>query len=164
MGPELAEAFPLDSAVAVQRLRELGLVVKHRTGRLTFRTGLMRDEVAGSLSPRVAAAPSPGRARVLPRRAAHRSRKTPHLAMHAALAGEKGLAAETYHTIAENGRARHRYVDAELNFSKALELIAPDDVRARFAALKGRGVMRYRSGRCGNGHFHAARRARGGPR
>ncbi|MEM9492349.1 MAG: AAA family ATPase, partial [Myxococcota bacterium] len=69
------------------------------------------------------------------------SARPDRLAHHAARAGATGLAAQTYLDLAEESRAQHRYVDAEHQYSRALEYLSADsDSRGR--ALGGRGQAR----------------------
>src|SRR5262249_58964208 len=69
------------------------------------------------------------------------------LAFHAAGAGLRGEAGRLSLAVAERARQRHAYLEAESEFSRALEYLGESDERERLTAWKGRGVMRYRMGR-----------------
>ncbi|WP_223753898.1 serine/threonine-protein kinase PknK [Myxococcus sp. RHSTA-1-4] len=143
-----AADFPLDPLYATRRLRELGLLVAQRQGGHGFRDELLRATVAREL---------PEAERVRIHRAAYRyfqgqplatdRQRLPKLARHAAAAGLSEDAAALYIQLAESARGRHAYLEAESTYTRALELLPEDDARRRLAALRGRGLMRYRVGR-----------------
>ncbi|KFA89677.1 serine/threonine-protein kinase PknK [Archangium violaceum] len=143
-----AADFPLDPRHATRRLLDLGLLVSHRQEGLSFRNELLRATVERSL-------PEADRARI--HRAAFRyyqskagaaeRQRLPRLALHAAAAGLRDEAAALYIDLAESARGRHAYIEAESTYTRALELLEPDDRRRRLTVLRGRGLMRYRVGR-----------------
>jgi tetratricopeptide (TPR) repeat protein len=147
MDAELSEAFPLDAAVGVDRLHQAGMLVRNRTGRFAFRTGLLREAVARTVTEAQAtrihqAALEFYRAALLPD-----ATRLPRLAWHAAQAGARLEAAATYLTLAESARERHNYLEGDLLYTRALTHIDESDGRRRLRAFKGRGIMRYRLGR-----------------
>ncbi|WNG54580.1 protein kinase [Archangium gephyra] len=143
-----AADFPLDPRHATRRLLDLGLLVSHRQEGLSFRNELLRATVERSL-------PEADRARI--HRAAFRyyqskagaaeRQRLPRLALHAAAAGLRDEAAAIYIDLAESARGRHAYIEAESTYTRALELLEPEDRRRRLTVLRGRGLMRYRVGR-----------------
>jgi tetratricopeptide (TPR) repeat protein len=146
MDAELAEGFPLDARIGLERLTKTRLLVLHRTGRLAFRTGVQREAVARTVSDQMAlrihrAALEYYRSAPLPD-----STRLPRLAWHAAQAGERQEAATTYLLLADSARERHNYLEGDLLYSRALEQITADN-EDRLRAWKGRGIMRYRLGR-----------------
>ena len=147
MSGELAETFPMDTAVAMDRLRQARILTQHRSGRFAFRTGVMREAVASTVPDARAAdihRSALGYYRAAPLPDAIR---LPRLAWHAARAGERHAAAATYLVVAETARERHNYLEADLDYSRALDQIDPGEEEAQLRAYKGRGTMRYRLGR-----------------
>jgi tetratricopeptide (TPR) repeat protein len=148
MTVDLADAFPLDARIGNERLRQAHLLVRHRSGRFSFRTEVMRESVAkmvgDALAGRIhrAALDFYRSAKSLPD-----STRLPRLAWHAAQAGERAEAAATYLALAEAARERHNYLEADLLYTRALAQLADDDQGSRLRAFKGRGIMRYRLGR-----------------
>jgi serine/threonine protein kinase/tetratricopeptide (TPR) repeat protein len=142
-----AADFPLDARHATRRLVELGLLVDNPQEGLRFRNELVRQEVARSVS-------EAQRWRL--HHAAHlfymkatlrEPRLLPRLAFHAAAAGMNSEAAALYIDLAESARGRHAYLEAEVTYSRALELLPEAAEPRRLTALRGRGLMRYRIGR-----------------
>ncbi|MFY3745302.1 serine/threonine-protein kinase PknK [Anaeromyxobacter sp. Red801] len=137
----------LDPDVATRRLVELR-VLTERADRVAFRHPMLRDAVAASAS-------DPERRAV--HRAAFRyyllaadipeGERLPRLAVHAEACGLRPEAASLWLRIAEALRGRHAYVEAETHYTRVLTLLAEDDERGRFSALRGRGLVRYRLGR-----------------
>jgi tetratricopeptide (TPR) repeat protein len=143
-----AGGFPLDPRHATHRLLDSGLLVAHRQDALSFRNELVREAVASNL-------PAPERARIhhaayryyLSQAGAGERQRLPRLALHAAKAGLREEAAALYIDLAEAARGRHSYLDAETMYSRALEMLDPNDAPRCLTALRGRGLMRYRIGR-----------------
>jgi hypothetical protein len=141
-----AGRFPMEAGAASRALLAEGLLVRHRGGRLGFRHLLLRDAVARSVPEplRLAihrAACRYGQAAPLPA-----ERRLAFLVRHAGAAGQRAEAAAAALELGGRAAARHAYVEAEGLFGRALdsqEGAGP----ARLAALRGRGVMRYRLGR-----------------
>jgi len=52
-----------------------------------------------------------------------------------------------YLDLADRARDRHRYVDAESLYSRALGQLDENELRQRMIALRGRALMRYRMSR-----------------
>ncbi|MGE5049126.1 MAG: ATP-binding protein, partial [Deltaproteobacteria bacterium] len=156
----MAADFPLDAQVATRRLSGLGLLVTTRAGAFRFRHALVRDAIERSIPAahrqriHAAAARFYRGTRALPD-----ARRLPLLALHAGEAGMRDEAAALYLKLAEDARERHGYFDAERSYSSALALLDPADDKRRLIALRGRGSMRYRSGRYDDslGDMEAAR-------
>ncbi len=143
-----AADFPLDSRHATRRLVEAGLLVARRHEALSFRNELVREAVARSLPeaerPRLHRAA--WRFYLGPGGGAERQR-LPRLAFHAAAAGQREDALALYLDLAESTRGRHAYLDAETLYTRALELLAPEDELRGLTLYRGRGLTRYRIGR-----------------
>ncbi|RKH06409.1 serine/threonine-protein kinase PknK [Corallococcus sp. CA053C] len=143
-----AAQFPLDVGHATRRLLDSGLLVEHRLEGLSFRNELVREAVVAGL-------PAEEKARI--HRAAYRHYLSPagsqerqrlaRLALHAAAAGLRDEAAALTIDLAESARGRHAFLDAEAMYTRALELLEPEDELRCLTALRGRGLMRYRIGR-----------------
>ena len=147
MDRDLAEAFPMDARVGVERLRQARVLVQHRSGRYSFRNAILREAVAKT----VAGAQSTliHRAALEYYRAGHlpQAVRLPRLAWHAAQAGDRMLASTTYVQLAEAARELHNYLEADLLYTRALAELDESDEDRRLLAYKGRGIMRYRLGR-----------------
>ncbi|WP_232537156.1 serine/threonine-protein kinase PknK [Cystobacter fuscus] len=142
-----ASDFPLDPRHATHRLVELGLLVAQPQEGLRFRNALIREAVVRSIS-------EGWRWRI--HRAAHRyylreahdgRPRLPPLAFHAASCGLREEATALYLELAESARGRHAYLEAETTYTRALELMPETAGPWCLAALRGRGLMRYRMGR-----------------
>jgi tetratricopeptide (TPR) repeat protein len=144
-----AATFPLDAQAGTRRLISAGVLVAHRGGRIGFRSPMLRDAFARTV-------PAALRARI--HDAAFRyyrdatdlpgERRLPMLAAHASRSGRPEAAAEAWLRLADGQRRRHAYVEAEGLYSRTLEELPGRDRAGRLAALRGRGLMRYRIGRC----------------
>ena len=147
MERDLADAFPMDSRVAVRRLGELGLLVKSRAGAFSFRNRMLHEGVARRLGEMVSARVH--RAALAFYRSApmEDTARTARLAWHAARAGERQEAATAYLALAEAARDRHSYLEGDLLYTQALSQLEDGDEGRRLRALKGRGNLRYRLGR-----------------
>jgi hypothetical protein len=143
----LADAFPMDPGVASQRLRQLGLLIQHRSGAFSFRNGVLRESVAGGVTDTLAERIHRAALAFYRTAPLAEATRTARLAWHAARAGERGEAAAAYLSLAEAARERHRYLDADLLYTQALEQLDPAAEDRRLQACKGRGIMRYRLGR-----------------
>jgi tetratricopeptide (TPR) repeat protein len=141
----LGPLFPLDGLAATRRLVALGLLVAHRGGRTSFRLPVVRDAMARST-------PEPLRRAV--REAACRyhedprsgpdGERLPRLLLHAEAVGRREQVAALALRLAEAARDRHAYLAAESLYSRALGNLAEAPSLERLAALRGRGLMRYR--------------------
>ncbi|HEY6106175.1 MAG TPA: serine/threonine-protein kinase PknK, partial [Anaeromyxobacteraceae bacterium] len=144
----LAAPFPHDAQAGTRRLLGAGLLVTHRGDRIGFRSALVREAVARSLGPPQARAIHEAAFRyyrgafALPE-----ALRQPRLARHAEACGLAPEAAAIHLRLADGQRARQAYLEAEIHYSRALALLRPADARPRLAALRGRGLMRYRIGR-----------------
>jgi tetratricopeptide (TPR) repeat protein len=147
MDPELGDAFPLDAAVATERLHQARLLVRHHGGKFSFRNAVTRDAVAKTVAELLGlrihrAALGYYRSSALPD-----ATRLPRLAWHASRAGERKECASTYLVLAERARERHDYLEADLLYSRALADQGDVEPEARQRALKGRGIVRYRLAR-----------------
>ncbi len=149
MDRELAEAFPMDARVGLERLRQMRLLVQHRSGRYSFRNAILREAVAKTVASAQA---------ILIHRAALEYYRTaslpqpirlPRVAWHAAQAGERLLASTMYMYLAEATRELHNYLEADLLYTHALSHLEENEEDRRLQAHKGRGIMRYRLNRYG---------------
>jgi tetratricopeptide (TPR) repeat protein len=138
----------LDPHVATRQLVSMGIFKRQRGGRAAFRHSLLRAAVEKSVSDKLRTEVHAAAFRFY--RAATGLEETVRLgrvALHAAGAGYKAEAAPVYLDLADRARQRHRYVDAESLFSRALGQIEEGDLRQRMVALRGRALMRYRMSR-----------------
>ena len=147
MERDLAGQFPLDSRVALQRLRQMGMLLQKRSGAFAFRNAILRDGVARSVAEALArqvheSALAFYRSALLPP-----STRTSRVAWHAARAGERREAGQAYLALAESAREGHNYLESDLLYTHALSQLDPAEEEPRLRALKGRGIMRYRLGR-----------------
>ncbi len=147
MDRDLAEAFPMDARVGIERLKQMRVLVQHRSGRYSFRNAILREAVAKTVPEAQStllhrAALTYYRSGALPE-----SIRLPRLAWHAAQAGERVLAATTYLGLAESARSWHNYLEGDLLYTHALAQLPPGDEDRRLMALRGRGISRYRMGR-----------------
>jgi tetratricopeptide (TPR) repeat protein len=142
------ERFPLDAGVATQRLVANGLLVARRDGRVAFRLPVVREALARAVPDalrraihaaaveryrRPGVAPEPLRLR--------------RLAEHAAAAGHAGEAAACHLALAAAAARRHDYLEADARYARALEHLPAGASPERFAALRGRGLVRVWVGR-----------------
>ncbi|HXU06888.1 MAG TPA: protein kinase, partial [Polyangia bacterium] len=145
---QLDSELRLDPHVATRQLVSMGIFKRQRGGRAAFRHTLLRAAVEKSVSEKLRADVHAAAFRFY--RAAtgfEEFVRKARLASHAASAGYRGEAAPLYVELAEHARERHRYVDAESLYTRALGQMDEGDLRPRMAVLRGRGVMRFRAGR-----------------
>jgi tetratricopeptide (TPR) repeat protein len=138
----------LDPHVATRQLVSMGIFKRQRGGRAAFRHSLLRAAVEKSVSDKLRTEVHAAAFRFY--RAATGLEDVVRLgrvALHAAGAGYRAEAAPVYLDLADRARQRHRYVDAESLFSRALGQIDESDLRQRMVALRGRALMRYRMSR-----------------
>ena len=140
----------LDPHVATRQLVSIGMFKRLRGGRAAFRHALLRAAVEKSVSDKLRTQIHAAAFRFY--RSANAkslddSVRLPRLAFHAAGAGYRAEAAPIYLALANQARERHRYVDAEALYSRALGQLDENDERQRVVALKGRALMRYRVSR-----------------
>ena len=144
----MAQAFPLDPAIGTQRLLANGVLIERRHGQLSFRHALVREAVCKAIPDSL-------------RRPIHQAalqfyqgecglpenERLLRLGFHAARCGSHEQALGAFLSLADRARARHAYLDAELLYSQAIELMPSELDQRRMAACRGRGLMRYRLGR-----------------
>jgi len=143
---ELPQDMQLDASVGLQRLLDAKIVARHRGGLFDFRHPLLRDTIYELV-------PEPQRKKL--HRAAFEmyrasttpnAQRLPRFAFHAAHCGETAAAASAYLELAERAAATQAYLEAEAAFGRALEHLLTDDERV-IAAMRGRGLMRFRLSR-----------------
>ncbi|HMJ14271.1 MAG TPA: protein kinase [Polyangiaceae bacterium] len=139
----------LDVEVGLDRLLDAGLMQRGPFGQIDFRNAFLRETLYETLPENL-------------KQAAHRAavemyedalslseeERLPRLALHAARSGLRERAASTYLLLADRAQIRHAYLDAELMYDAALENLRDDDDLAISNAAQGRGLMRFRLGRC----------------
>jgi eukaryotic-like serine/threonine-protein kinase len=141
----MAGEHTLDAKVGVQLLVQAGVLTEDEPGRARFRQELLREAFSRSI-------PDAQRRQMHLALYHHYEAKSdaelspwlPQLARHAAAAGLGAAAARAYVTLAEQARARHAYLEAELLYSRALEQTSSGDAALEGVACRGRGIMRYR--------------------
>jgi tetratricopeptide (TPR) repeat protein len=145
---DAAAETQLDASIGLRRLAESGLLVRHRGGRMGFRHALLRDSVYQGVAPAQretihrAAYDHFKRQDRLPDGA-----RLPQMAFHASRSGLKEEAGRIYLDLAKRALARHAYLDAELLYKNAIDNLPDTDDEGQIAAVRGRGLMRYRLGR-----------------
>jgi tetratricopeptide (TPR) repeat protein len=147
MDRDLADIFPMDAGVALERLEQLGLLVQHRNGSFSFRNTMIREGVAKRTGEAQATAIHRSALAFYRSAPVDGSLRASRLAWHAARAGERQEAGTTYLWMAESARQGHRYLEADLLYSQALSHLDDAQEAGRLRALQGRGNMRYRLGR-----------------
>jgi tetratricopeptide (TPR) repeat protein len=157
--PEMAALFPLDARAGLYQLREAKVVVEHSNGELSLRSGLSSAVIARPLPKPTLTCIHRAALRYYQGASSADSVRLPRLAFHAALAGEKQLAMRTCLQLAEQARARHHYLEAELYYSRCAEHLVPGHEAEQLLVYRGRGVVRYRAGRVTDslGDFSRAR-------
>jgi eukaryotic-like serine/threonine-protein kinase len=138
----------LDPHVATRQLVSLGIFKRQRGGRAAFRHALLRAAVEKAVSDQLRGEVHAAAFRFY-RAAADIDDgvRLPRLALHAASAGYRAEAAPVYLDLADRARHRHRYVEAESLYSRALGQLEDGQLQQRMLALRGRGFMRYRMSR-----------------
>src|SRR5262249_26317072 len=112
--PAAAADYPLDATIGIDRLRQRGVVVTHRSNRVGFRHALVREAIARAV---------PDAARTHIHRAAFRffrdapadaeGERLGKLALHASQCGLHEEACTAYLDLADRARGRHAYLEAE---------------------------------------------------
>lgn len=152
-----ASEFPLDGRAGVQRLLAMGMLVRSAQGSVRFRHPLVRESIAQSI-------PEAMRLRIHRAALEYYQRGDlvlpeelllSRLATHAAGAGERTFAELTHLSLADRKAGRQRYLEAEIHYSRSLELSAAP----AHATYRSRGIMRCRLGRQRDGiaDFEASR-------
>lgn len=131
----------LDTGVALRKLMQTGVLRAHAGGAVAFRHPMVRDAVETLADPALRRRAHEGAYRVLAAKSDPAVRA--HLARHAAASGAHAAAAAAYLDLADEARARSRFLEAEEHYTHALE--QPIDDPTRLRALSGRGKVRYRS-------------------
>ena len=142
------EQAQLDAAVGVRRLIDRGILVRRGAGKIDFRHGLLREtiyrSVPDALRTRIHAA---ALEMFQDKTQLQDEERLPRLALHAARSGLREQAAGTYLLLAERAQQQHAYLEAELMYTSALESMEASNSSV-LPATQGRGLMRFRLGRC----------------
>ena len=147
MDPDLGDAFPLDARVGTERLHQARLLVRHHTGRFSFRNAVTREAVAKTVADALAGRVHRAALDYYRNAAQPDATRLPRLAWHASRAGERRESAATYLLLAERARERHNYLEADLLYTRALAELDDAEDEGRLRAFKGRGIVRYRLAR-----------------
>ncbi len=147
LDPKVAELFPLDARASLEQLVRSGVMVARSNGEYAFRHGLARGVIAQPLAKATQGHIHRAALEHYQRASLADALRLPRLAWHAASAGEKELAANTYRALAEDLRKRHNYLEADLSYTRAFEQVDPQDDGARLQMFRGRGIVRYRVAR-----------------
>jgi hypothetical protein len=147
MDLQLAEDFPLDARVGTDRLCHAGLLERRPGGRHAFRSDVMREAVAATVTEALARGIHAAALIYHRSSAAPASHRLVRLARHAAACGNRAEASTAYLDCAESARARHAYLEADLFYTRALAQLDDDDQARRMQAFAGRGIVRYRMAR-----------------
>ncbi len=143
-----ATEFPLDAAVGLRQLAATGIMVERERGHYGFRHALVRDAVARTVAASQRASVHRAASAYYQTASVSDTVRLPNLAYHAAQAGVRDLARDTYFQLAERAAARQVYLDAEMLYSRCIEhLVHKDADVVAGRAFRGRGRMRYRLGR-----------------
>lgn len=140
----------LDGVVGLRRLVSAGVLVRHRTGRVSFRYEVLRDATYERV-------PADKRREIhdlayrylVARTDLADDERLPRLALHAARSERREEAVAAYLTLADRAGRTHAYLDAEALYVRAAELLqgsALSDPRLTIA-IKGQALMRFRQGR-----------------
>jgi tetratricopeptide (TPR) repeat protein len=145
----LGVQFPLDARAGARRLVGLGVLVTQRDDRLRFRHAALRDATAESMPESLRRRAHAAIARYYEQaRALPELERLAKLAHHAERSELPAQAAAAYLELADRLRRRHVYLEAEAAYSRSLGLLVASARGARLQALRGRGLMRFRVGRC----------------
>jgi tetratricopeptide (TPR) repeat protein len=137
-GPE-----SVDAGVGLSRLLRVGVMRPAHDGRFAFRHSLLRRAIEAALP--LAEKQRLHQAVLDQVRCQGRSHAwLARVARHAAACGKKTEAAQAHLDLADEARARHRYVEADEHYTAALEQLGEAAAAPRMRALGGRGRMRYR--------------------
>ncbi len=137
----------LDAGVGLRRLAEAGILVRHRSGRYSFRYGVLRDATYG-LSPEAQRVQVHALAYRFYDRHAHSGddERLPRLAYHAARAGMRAEARALFVTLGDKARRRHAYLEAANLYSQAREQTPPEDKATLMPVVLAHGLMQFRLG------------------
>ncbi|HVQ24028.1 MAG TPA: hypothetical protein VMV01_02575, partial [Planctomycetota bacterium] len=134
------DELDLDAGVGVDRLVQRGVLIRGAGG-LRFRSDAMREALGRAVPAPLAAAIHQAAYQLHSRD----PRSLAALARHAGPAGHGREGFDAYLLLARDADDRHTYLDAEVFYSRALELAAHAEPADRLAvARRGRGLMRFR--------------------
>ena len=137
----------LDANVGMRRLVDANVLVRHRSGRFSFRYGVLRDATY-SLVPEAS------------RKAIHAlayryynghsqapdDERLPRLAFHSARAGLRTEAAALFTTLADRARQRHAYLDASNLYAQARTQIDASETARLVPVVLAHAMMLFRVG------------------
>ena len=137
----------LDAAVGLRRLVDANILVRHRSGRFSFRYGVLRDATY-SLVPEAI------------RKSIHalayrfyssyskdsEDERIPRLAFHSSRAGMRDEAASLFIALGDKARQRHAYLDASNLYAQARSQIDVSDGAKLLPVLLAHALMLFRVG------------------
>lgn len=141
-----ADELPLDARIGIERLVAAGLLEARGQGRTGFRHALLREAIVRSMPEVQRRAVHVASVEYYRSAALPEEHRLPQLAHHAEQAGFGALAADAYLALAEAARRRHAYLDAEHDYTRAIER-SPRPEGELLGAYRGRGLMRSQLGR-----------------
>jgi serine/threonine protein kinase/tetratricopeptide (TPR) repeat protein len=141
-----ADELPLDARIGIERLLAAGLLEARGQGRTGFRHALLREAIVRSMPEAQRRAVHVASVEYYFGAALPEEHRLPQLAHHAEQAGFGALAADAYLALAEAARQRHAYLDAEHDYTRAIER-SPRPEGEMLGAYRGRGLMRKQLGR-----------------
>ena len=141
-----ADELPLDARIGIERLVAAGLLEARGQGRTGFRHALLREAIVRSMPEAQRRAVHVASVEYYSGAALPEEHRLPQLAHHAEQAGFGALAADAYLALAEAAQQRHAYLDAEHNYTRAIER-SPRPEGEMLGAYRGRGLMRSQLGR-----------------
>jgi eukaryotic-like serine/threonine-protein kinase len=137
----------LDAMVGLRRLVDANILVRHRSGRFSFRYGVLRDATYGLV---------PEATRTSIHALAYRFYSTsskdseeerlPRLAFHSARAGMKSEAASLFLDLAGKARKRHAYLEASNLYAQARAQIEASDGSRLVRVMSAHALMLFRIG------------------
>lgn len=137
----------LDAGVGLRRLVESGVLVRHRSGRFSFRYGVLRDATYGMV-------PEAQRKEV--HALAYRyydahaqipeDEALPRLAFHSARAGMRAEAKRHYINLADRARQRHAYLEASNLYNQARAQMEGEDRSELMPVALAHSLMQFRLG------------------
>jgi eukaryotic-like serine/threonine-protein kinase len=131
----------MDPGVGLERLAQMGVLLRSGEGRYRFRHAMLRDGVEALMPPSLRQK-AHGAALHHLEAAQRRAELLPRIARHAAASGAREEAARAFLELAEEAARQHRHVDAEPLYTSALSSLDEGRTDAREQALSGRGQAR----------------------
>ncbi len=142
----LADDLQLDALVGLERLIEVGILVRRGSGVFDFRHTLLRDTIYEQTPESLRAVLHRAAYSLYPTLDMASEQRLPRYALHAARCGEKEAAATAYLALAERMLRAQAYLETEAALGNALDNLGGDDARVIDAA-RGRARARFMLGR-----------------